>query len=188
MPREPELPPPAPLPVGARFPDDGPLRPHHGNCFGCGPDNACGLHMPMVRDGDVVRTTLRLDHRHEGAPGFAHGGIVATILDDLSGELLIVLRRPAVTARLEVDYVAPVMLGRDLVCEAWVASIDGRKYRLVARLTDDGRTVAVSDGLFIAVGREHFEAGDPDRMTMLEDPVSGRTGGTADDPPPIVGT
>jgi len=158
--------------------------------------------MAMVRDGDVVRTHLRLDGRHEGAPGFAHGGIVATILDDLSGELLLVLRRPAVTARLEVDYVAPVMLGRDLVAEAWVASIDGRKYRLVARITDDGRTVATSQGLFIAVGREHFEAGDPDRMAILQDPVAGASGGPVDattggggagaglggEPPTIVGT
>jgi hypothetical protein len=65
---EPALPPAAPLPT-ENVPGDGPLRPHQPNCFGCGPENDAGLHLAYVRDGDLVRSRVTLDLRHEGARG-----------------------------------------------------------------------------------------------------------------------
>lgn len=153
---EPALPPAAPLPT-ENVPGDGPLRPHQPNCFGCGPENDAGLHLAYVRDGDLVRSRVTLDLRHEGARGLAHGGAVAAILDDVQGGVLIALHQRAVTARLEVDYVAPVVLGHELEVEGWLESFEGRKIRLVGRVTDGGKTVASARGLFITVGREHFE-------------------------------
>ncbi|WP_022929447.1 PaaI family thioesterase [Patulibacter americanus] len=151
----PELPPAAPLPVQG-VPGDGPLRPHQPNCFGCGPENASGLGIRYAREGDVVRATLTLDERHEGARGLAHGGIVAAILDDIQGGVLVAMHQRAVTAKLDVDYVAPVVLGHELVAEAWLESHEGRKIRLVGRVLDDGRTVASCRSLFITVEKAHF--------------------------------
>jgi acyl-coenzyme A thioesterase PaaI-like protein len=152
------LPTPAPLPEG----DDGPLRTHTATCFGCGPDNAAGLHLGFVRDGDVVRSTTVLRPEHHGINGIAHGGIVATVLDDVSGSIPPVLRQRAVTARLDVAFHAPVLVGRELVTEAWLESFEGRKIRIVTRLTDEGRVLATGRALFITVPPEHFErrAGD----------------------------
>lgn len=151
---DPELPPPVPLPAGGRA--DGPLPPHQHNCFGCGPDNAAGLHLHYARERETVHATLTLDARHEGAPGLAHGGALAAILDDVQGGVLVAMRQRAVTAKLEVNYVAPVVLGRELRVEAWLAGVEGRKIRLVGRVRDGERTVASGLGLFIAVDREHF--------------------------------
>lgn len=149
----PVLPPPAPLPEGA----DGPLRHHTATCFGCGPDNAAGLHLEFVRDGDVVRSTTTLRPEHHGVGGIAHGGIVATILDDMSGSIPPVLRQRAVTAKLDVEFSAPVMVGRPLVTEAWLESFEGRKIWIRTRLTDDGQVLATGRALFVTVPPEHFD-------------------------------
>ena len=132
------------------------MGPHGSGCFGCGPEHPSGLHLAVVRTGAVIRATVHLGKRFQGAPGLAHGGIVSTILDDLSGAVPVALGQRAVTAKLEVDFTAPVLLGRDLVAEAWLETFEGRKIRIVSRLLDDGRVLAVGRALFLTVPREHF--------------------------------
>jgi acyl-coenzyme A thioesterase PaaI-like protein len=134
-----------------------PIEPHHPNCLGCGPDNPSSLGLRFQITGERVRSELRFDRRQEGAPGFAHGGAVATALDDTIGTLLMVLRRPAVTARLEVDYRQPLFIDRDYVVEAWIERVDGRKLHLAGRITDaDGVTAAEAEALFLEVDLAHF--------------------------------
>jgi acyl-coenzyme A thioesterase PaaI-like protein len=135
------------------------LPPHHPGCMGCGPDNPAGLGMRMERDGDHVRGSVEPDHRHQGAPGYAHGGAVTTILDDAFGMLLFVLRRPAVTARIEVDFRRPAYLGRPFEVEAWVDRTEGRKLWMAAALRDAGELIAEARSLFLAVDPEHFARG-----------------------------
>ncbi len=160
-----ELPPPVPLPLEPTG-GDGPMRPHWGSCFGCGPEHEGGLHLAFVREGDVVRAGITLETRFQGAPGLAHGGIVTTILDDLSGAVPVALGQRAVTANLDVDFLAPVVIGRPLVAEAWLASFEGRKIRIASRLLDDGRPVAVGRALFLTVPREHFRGPDVSAPTV----------------------
>ncbi|MEV4421041.1 PaaI family thioesterase [Patulibacter sp. NPDC049589] len=156
-----ELPPPAPLsPSGPEL--DGPIAPHTATCFGCGPENPASLGLRFVRDGDVVRADITLESRHEGAPGLAHGGIVAAILDDMSGAIPRVLEQRAVTAKLDVDFGAPVVIGRPLVAESWLESFEGRKIRIAARVRDGDEVVAASRALFLTVPREHFLPRDTD--------------------------
>lgn len=138
-------------------PESRTVTPHHDHCLGCGPANPAGMGLQFQITGERVRSPLRLDRRHEGAPGFVHGGAVATALDDTIGTLLIVLRRPAVTARLQVDYRRPVFIGTDYVVEAWIDRIDGRKLHLAGAITDTGGDlVAEATALFVEVDMEHF--------------------------------
>jgi acyl-coenzyme A thioesterase PaaI-like protein len=136
--------------------------PHQPNCMGCGPDNPASLGLRVRADGDGVAGEVTFGAAHEGAPGFAHGGAVATALDDALGMLLMRLRRAAVTRRLEVDYLRPCFIGRRYDVAARCESIDGRKLWLVASLSEDGEVVADARGLFIGVDAEHFLQGDPD--------------------------
>jgi acyl-coenzyme A thioesterase PaaI-like protein len=154
-----ELPPPAELPVEPAG-GDGPIRSHWSGCFGCGPEQPDGLGLSFVREGHVIRATTTLAVRFQGAPGLAHGGVVSAILDDMSGAIPVVLGQRAVTARLEVDFTAPVHLGRELVAEAWLESYEGRKIRIVSRLLDDGAVLAIGRALFLTVPREHFTGPD----------------------------
>jgi acyl-coenzyme A thioesterase PaaI-like protein len=159
-----------------------PLAAHHPNCMGCGPENPGSLGLRFFVDGDRVRARMRLDERHEGAPGFAHGGAVATALDDTIGTLLVVLRRPAVTAKLEVDYRKPAFLHRDFELEAWCERIDGRKLHLAGamreaqggsrekgRVSDLGEIVAESRALFLEVDLEHFARGGKDMPEVVKE-------------------
>lgn len=140
----------------------GPLT-HHPNCLGCGEQNAGGLGLRMRAESNRVLGEVTLDRRHEGAPGFAHGGAVATALDDALGALMMVLEVPAVTAKLEVDYRRPALLGRRFELEVWLESREGRKLRLAGELREEGERVAAVRALFIEVDREHFirGAGEP---------------------------
>jgi len=140
------------------------LAPHHANCLGCGPDNPGTLGLKLAIDGERVRGEVTLDDRHQGAPGFAHGGAVATALDDTLGTLLVVLRHPGVTARLEVNYRRPAFLHRRFELEAWVERVEGRKIEMAAEMREGSDIVADATALFIQVDREHFLQG-ADQLT-----------------------
>jgi uncharacterized protein (TIGR00369 family) len=133
------------------------LPAHYRNCLGCGPDNPHGHHLRARRDGRGVSARHVFDERHVGAPGIAHGGAVATVIDDIYGYLLYVVDELAVTRHLEIDYLKPVRLGAPYTLRADLLSRQGRKLHLQARVEDaDGRAAATSTALFIVVGIEHF--------------------------------
>jgi acyl-coenzyme A thioesterase PaaI-like protein len=140
---------------------------HHPHCIGCGRDNPGSLGLRFVADGERVRATCTFDQRHQGAPGFVHGGSLATAIDDTVGTLLVLLRRPAVTARLEVDYRSPAFLGREMALEAWAERIEGRKLHLAATVHDGATLVAEGRALFVEVTLEHFAQGGqlPDALS-----------------------
>ncbi|HEV8547305.1 MAG TPA: hypothetical protein VGQ64_13500, partial [Candidatus Limnocylindrales bacterium] len=57
------------------------FEPH--NCFACGALNTHGLHLELHVDGERCWTDLALPSRFQGWDEIAHGGIVATILDEV---------------------------------------------------------------------------------------------------------
>ncbi|UFS95788.1 PaaI family thioesterase [Nocardia huaxiensis] len=145
----------APLPLGELF-AEGPFPPHHHGCFGCGPSNPASPHIAFERRGDVVRGTFLLDHRHQGAPGVAHGGIVAAALDEASGAVLVPLKLPAVTVKLDVSFTAPARLHREFVVTSRLTARDGRKLFIDTELTDGDIVVATGHAIFVEVAPEHF--------------------------------
>ncbi|MGI8633170.1 MAG: PaaI family thioesterase [Solirubrobacterales bacterium] len=136
-----------------------PIPPHHSHCLGCGDENPASLGPELAVEGERVPGSATLDRRHEGAPGFAHGGALATLLDDTLGSLLLVVGRPAVTGKLEVRYRSPAFLGRRFDVEAWVERISGRKLVFAGEIREDQTTIAEARALFIEVDREHFLQG-----------------------------
>ncbi|MBF6215700.1 PaaI family thioesterase [Nocardia puris] len=133
------------------------LPPHHHLCLGCGPENPHGHHLRAQRCEHGVCAHHIFDQRHVGAPGIAHGGAVATVIDDLFGFLLYTVGELAVTRHLEIDYLAPILLDTPYALHAVVRSREGRKLDLGARIEDvAGRSVATATALFIVVDVEHF--------------------------------
>jgi len=57
--------------------------PHTHSCFVCGERNAIGLKLRFTTDGRTVRTRFRLRDAHIGFRGVVHGGILATVLDEI---------------------------------------------------------------------------------------------------------
>jgi acyl-coenzyme A thioesterase PaaI-like protein len=150
---------PEPAP-GAAAPGS-PLGSHHARCFGCGTAHPTGLHVRMeAGEGVSLTAEVVLTDAHQGAPGLAHGGLLATAFDEALSGLMHRLRRPAVTARLETDFLAPVPVGSRLVIEARCTGVAGRKVygEAEARLGGSGGpVVARATSLFVVVSAEHFE-------------------------------
>lgn len=136
----------------------GQIPTHHlATCFGCGPDNPHKLGIEPVYASDRVIAEFTFDPGFEGGPGLAHGGAVAALFDDLLGFVSMMHQRPAVTARLEMNYRRPIPLGVTIRAEAWLSRRDGRKqYAEGAGFAADGSVLVEASGLFVAVGVEHF--------------------------------
>ena len=141
------------------------LPPHWPTCLGCGPDNDSGFHLQVRREGDELVAEHTFADRHSGAPGIAHGGAVATVVDDVLGFLLYVVRMAGVTRHLEVDYLKPVLTGVPYVVRARVDSRDGRKLWVSCVCTaPDGTVTFTAKALFLEVSLSHFAnavAGEP---------------------------
>ena len=135
----------------------GALPPHYPTCFGCGPESEAGLHLVVRLDGAEVVADYAFTDRHSGAPGIAHGGTVAALIDDLLGYALFVVREPGVTRRLEVDYLRPVLIGTTYQVRGRIDRRDGRKVFTSGEATAPDGTVAVrAKGLFLVVPLAHF--------------------------------
>ncbi|GGY94058.1 thioesterase [Streptomyces nitrosporeus] len=136
------------------------LGSHYDHCFGCGDGQPHGLHL-AARAGEGVGVTAEftVQPAHQGAPGLAHGGVLATALDETLGALSWLLRVIAVTGRLETDYVRPVPVGTTLFLDAEVTAVHKRK--IYCRATGrtggpDGPVAVRAEALFIEVKVDHF--------------------------------
>lgn len=165
--------PPADADPVERHPDAPPpgtaLGVHYEECFGCG-DVDGGLRMrTTVGEGTTVVSQFVVSKEHQGAPGLAHGGLLACAFDEALGSATgNLLRIPAVTGHLETDFRKPVPVGSTLFIVARVDGRSGRKVYVSAdgRLNaEDGPVAVEARGLFVTVGFEHFTThGDPDAI------------------------
>lgn len=113
--------------------------------------------------GDDLTVSAEFDvtTHHQGAPGLAHGGVLAAAFDEALGALNWLLRVPAVTARLETDFRKPVAVGRVVHIDAAIIGVAGRRVytRAVGRLDDaQGPIALTASALFVQVSMEHFRA------------------------------
>ena len=134
---------PAPEGVELGFPEDG-------GCFGCSPSNPAGMQLRFRRDGSRVVARYRIPERFHGAPGIAHGGIVATILDEIScAAAVFVADRFVVTGEIVVRYEKPVRVERDLEIDAEIVRTTHPRYvEIAARIRDADTVLARSSGKF----------------------------------------
>jgi uncharacterized protein (TIGR00369 family) len=122
-------------------------------CFGCGPANPTGLRLEflLAEDGSVVCRTMVPD-TFEGHPGYLHGGIIATLLDETMSKAVRARGSTSMTGRMEIDYLHPVPSGAQLRMEGRIVRSEGRKHWTEAKiLNSKGIALAQSKGLFIAM-------------------------------------
>lgn len=124
------------------------------DCFGCGLDNPGGMKLKFAFDPErrSMVSHFRLAKRYTGPPGHAHGGIIATILDETMGKALKIFSVIAVTCRMEIQFLRPVPLYTTLIAEGKPVRHRGRKYWHVGEIRDEqGNVLARSKGLFVAI-------------------------------------
>jgi acyl-coenzyme A thioesterase PaaI-like protein len=100
-----------------------------------------------------------VSENHQGAPGLAHGGLLSLAFDEALGKLMWLLRAPAVTARLETDFLKPVPMGSKLFITAEITGQVSRKVycSAIGRLNSpDGEIAVRAAALFVIVPMSHF--------------------------------
>ncbi len=112
-----------------------------------------GLHLKFfcAEDGMVVCETSVPD-TYEGPPGYVHGGIIATLLDETMSKGVRLSGVVAMTRHIEVDYKRPVPSSSPVRMRGRVTRSDGRKHWVEARvLNAAGEELAAGKALFIAI-------------------------------------
>ena len=99
-------------------------------CFVCGLQNPAGLHIHFYESAPgEVTADCTVGEQHQGYPGIVHGGIVAAMLDELTGRAHMgsaSYPRFMFTARLDVRYRKPVPVGKPLRLVGRVGEIKSR--------------------------------------------------------------
>jgi acyl dehydratase len=137
------------------------FEPH--NCFACGTLNTGGLHLDLHVDGERCWTDLEIPERFQGWDEIAHGGIVATILDEVMAWSLVDADSWGLTARLSVAFKRPVPLGRPIHVEGWITESRRRV------ITTAGRMVAGGSGEVLATAEAIYVAATDDRKRELKE-------------------
>jgi uncharacterized protein (TIGR00369 family) len=125
----------------------------HNRCFGCGMANPHGLKLEFLLAGDgsiVCHASVSDDFC--GHPGYLHGGVIATLLDEAMSKTVRATGISSMTRHLEVEYLLPVPSGQPLRLEGRITHAEGRKRWTEARILDGERkTLATGKGLFVEV-------------------------------------
>ncbi len=133
---------------------------HFGHCFGCGELHPTGLHLvAYAGEGLDITAKFTVNENHQGAPGLAHGGLLSLAFDEALGKLMWLLRAPAVTGRLETDFIKPVPMGSTLHITAEITGQVNRKVytSAIGRLNSpDGEIAVRAAALYIVVPMDHF--------------------------------
>ena len=158
------------VPGGARFE----VAPHH--CFACGTLNTHGMGLELHVGPDRAWIETALPSRFQGWDGIAHGGIVATILDEVMAWSLAASDDWGVTARMAVEFRKPVPLETPIRAEGWTTRARRRIIDTEARLIakSSGDVLATATGVYVAV--------DEARKAELRERYGLRTTNLADVP------
>jgi acyl-coenzyme A thioesterase PaaI-like protein len=107
------------------------------HCFGCGPDHPTGLRVRCFKTREGVASPVWIAKHYAGPPGAAHGGIVASYLDEiLAGAVLRSTGRSGVTGELTIRYRRPVPVEHAIVGRARLVTDHGRYVDVEGDLTD----------------------------------------------------
>jgi uncharacterized protein (TIGR00369 family) len=132
------------------------LEPNPANiCFGCGGANARGMQLTFEQDDNAqrIRGTFKLGAEYQGGAGFIHGGIIATVLDEVMGKVNRFRGVRAVTAELNVEYLKPVKVDEDLIVEGHEVEKSGRNLILAGEIRNQsGQVLARGRGRFVIIG------------------------------------
>jgi uncharacterized protein (TIGR00369 family) len=117
-------------------------------CFICGRENPVGLHLAFYEDHEAeqVRIEFTVPDHFQGYPGVVHGGIVAAVLDELSGRSILLHGSDddlMATLKLEIRYRRPTPTGTPLTGVGWVERLSGSGARVAGEIRlPDGSVTA----------------------------------------------
>ena len=134
------------------------LAPNLANkCFGCGGANDAGMKLTFEQDNAKRKIVGRfiLGEAYQGGGGMAHGGIIATLLDEAMGKVCRFREVRAVTAELTIQYLKPVKVDQEIVVEGFETEQKGRNLFLAGEIRNNaGEVLARGSGRFVVIGQK----------------------------------
>ncbi len=120
------------------------------NCFACGGTNPIGMRLEIELGDGTARTEWVGEQNFVGWEDKLHGGILATLLDEVMAWAPSSYDSWAVTAEMHLRYRSPANPGERLTAEARVVSRRRRIYEVHGEVHgEDGRLVVEADGRFL---------------------------------------
>jgi acyl-coenzyme A thioesterase PaaI-like protein len=131
-------------------------------CFGCSPTHPIGFrlafHKSFDEEGEWVATDFTPGPQYEGPPGIMHGGLVATLADEVAAWAIIAQRdKFGFTAELRGRLRAPVRTGKVVHARARITEDTSRTAKVVVQLRQEGTLVFAGDFSFVMVDRAGAE-------------------------------
>jgi acyl-coenzyme A thioesterase PaaI-like protein len=150
--------------------------PHTAGCLVCGPGNPKGLRLRLFVDPEtgIVLTRVTPRPEHIGFEGVAHGGMIATVMDEVmvwaaswNG------KRFCLCGEMTVRYRRRAEVGQELFFTAQIESARSKLISTTAEAADEsGQVIATATGKYVPLS-------DADNAgflrTLLDDPATAAT-------------
>lgn len=99
-----------------------------GNCFGCSRTNKDGLHLPIYFSEKGCYSITSIPEKFCGFEGLVHGGIIATLLDEIAAWTIIIhLLKMGITQEVKIKYLKPVKTNTPIILEGTIVSQNKEK-------------------------------------------------------------
>ena len=136
-------------------------QPNSRRCFICGLQNPIGLKIEFYndREAEQVRAEVTVPDEYQGYPGVVHGGIVAAILDEISGRAILLTCSDdtlMATLRMTVRYRRPTPTETPLTGVGWVERMSGMGARVAGEIRLPDGTVTAECEAVVANVSEKF--------------------------------
>ena len=125
------------------------------NCFGCAPHNEAGLKMEFYEDGDDIVSTWMPEPQFQGWVNTLHGGIAATLLDEIAAWVIArKVQRAAMTVNLNVRYRHPVSTLKPVEVRARIKDQRRSLVIIEEELIQDGQVCDTAEATYFCFNEE----------------------------------
>ena len=128
-----------------------PYDPEKNKCFGCSSRNPIGLKLEFEEVDNYIEAKWEPKEYYQGYVNVLHGGIIATMLDEVCAWCVSVkIGTAGVTSELTVRFLKPVFMNRGTITmRATIEKSEDRYVYLKSDLTDgDGRICAEAESTY----------------------------------------
>lgn len=144
-------------------------QPNSRMCFLCGLENPVGMHLHLYEvEPGVIETTYTAPGHFQGYPGVLHGGIVASLLDEVCGRVHMgsdpASPRFMFTAKIEVKYRRNVPVDQPLKIIGKAGKTKGKTAEGWAGIYVNDELLAEANALLIDVPADQFDMSKLDAL------------------------
>ncbi len=124
-------------------------------CFGCSTSNPCGLHLTFTSKETEVSTCWTPPREYEGFPGILHGGITASILDEVMAQVVRKLHITAVTVEMNVKFHKKTVIGKPIIAKARFNDRIDKVVSIIGTIQDEeGNVLSEGVGKFYMIEKK----------------------------------